>query len=201
MTGHAKIKKASKSAIAEPVAPVGSLHPSGLISVQPKRGRGRPRKNPLPAIPTTIAKTFEEAKLNQKIEKTFKHALAEAVLAEMPISEALFDGGGTKQDGHVIDKPGLERRVARRLNVVDRYLTDDRLFNLLAQSSLKEVGIYEGIMMDKALVLKGQPTVIIGSEDRAAMDTVLPKLLAELHRRKLTTTVSERKIEFTGTNE
>ena len=45
-------------------------------------------------------------------------------------------------------------------------------------------------------MLTGQPNVIIGSEDRARIDTVMPKLLTELKRRGLITTVSERKIEF-----
>lgn len=113
------------------------------------------------------------------------------------MSEKDFDGGGTPQDAPVVTKESLERRVARRLNVLDRFLTDDRLIELMLQSGLKEIGVYEGIMLDKALVLKGQPTVIIGNEDRQAMDTVLPRILSELKRRKLITSVSERKIEFT----
>ena len=66
---------------------------------------------------------------------------------------------------------------------------------------MREIGIYEGIMMDKSLILKGQPNVIIGNADRIQIDNVLPRLLDELHRRKLTTTASERKIEFVSTPE
>lgn len=134
-----------------------------------------------------------------KIKKSFDKMLADAVLAQHAVTEPGFDGGGTSETGHVVTKESLERRVARRLNVLDRYLTDDRLLSLLALSGLKEIGIFEGIMMDKALVLKGQPTVIIGSSDRAQMDEVLPRLLAEVKRRKLITSVSERKIEFQET--
>ncbi len=124
--------------------------------------------------------------------------VADAVLAAHDVSVAGFDGGGTNEDAPIITKESLERRVARRLNVLDRYLTDERLLSLMAMSNLKEIGIYEGIMLDKSLVLKGQPTVIIGSSDRAEMDNVLPRLLAEVRRRKLITSVSERKIEFTN---
>lgn len=141
----------------------------------PLRQRGLKRRTPL-----------------DKLGVVFQKAMADT----LELRHAEFDGGGTKADAPVITKESLERRVARRLNVLDRFLTDERLIALLQQSSLKEVGIYEGIMLDKSLVLKGQPTVIIGSEDRQAMDSVLPRILAELRRRNLTTTVSERKIEF-----
>ena len=40
--------------------------------------------------------------------------------------------------------------------------------------------------------------VIIGSEDRNAMKDALPKIMNELKRRGMITTVSERKIEFTN---
>ena len=128
-----------------------------------------------------------------KLAKVFQRALADKELA---MAEPEFDGGGTSESYAPVSKESLERRVARRLNVLDRYLTDQKLHALLQLSSLKEIGIYEGIMMDKTLVLKGQPNVIIGSEDRAAMGEVLPRLMSELKRRKLITTVSERKVEF-----
>ncbi len=150
--------------------------------------------------PTSVAvpTEFAEVQTIQKVKKTFDKAMADAALAQFDVSAPDFDGGGTKETSQIVSKESLERRVARRLNVLDRYLTDERLLSLLALSGLKEVGIYEGIMMDKALVLKGQPTVIIGNEDRSQIDAVLPRLLAELKRRKMITSVSERKIEFTS---
>jgi hypothetical protein len=182
--GYAKLKIASKSNI-EPVTPV-LRRPPTLISesnlVLPlKRKRGRPRKI---LSPTEVA---------PKILRTFKQALEDQ---ELMIAEPAYDGGGTRVDAPAVTKESLERRVSRRLNVLDRYLTDERLLALLGASSLKEVGIYEGIMLDKALVLKGQPTVIIGSEDRTNIDQLLPRLLSVLRDRKLITTVSERKIQF-----
>ena len=151
-----------------------------------KRGRGRPRKTP---------EDRPARKPEEKALKTLTH-VANDVLAA-----ATFDGGGTPDDSPVVTKESLERRIARRLNVVDRYLSDERLAELLSISGLKEIGVYEGIMMDKALVIRGQPTVIVGSEDRTAMDTVLPKLINEMRRRKLITTVSERKMEFVSTED
>lgn len=154
-----------------------------------KRGPGRPRKeNPFEKkIPANVAD-------DPKLLTTFRRALADAEKVFM--TPASFDGGGTAEDAPIVTKDALQKRVARRLNVVDRFLTDEKLIELLAFSNLKEVGIYEGILLDKSLVLTGQPNVIIGSEDRARMDTVMPKLLTELKRRGLITTVSERKVEF-----
>ena len=139
--------------------------------------------------------TLEREQLVPKVKRTFSRMVADALPLMAPISE---DGGGTLETAPSVTKESLERRVSRRLNVLDRYLTDNRLHELLMMSGLKEIGIYEGIMMDKSLILKGQPTVIIGSEERVKLNEVLPSLLNELRRRNLITTISERKIEFRG---
>jgi len=177
--------------VKEPVTLVAGPPPSSpsVSSELPKRGPGRPRKaNPFEkTIPATVAD-------DPKLLTTFRRALADAEKAFM--TPADFDGGGTVEGAPVVTKESLQRRVTRRLNVVDRYLTDEKLIELLAFSNLKEVGIYEGILLDKSLVLTGQPNVIIGGDDRARMDNVMPKLLTELKRRGLITTVSERSIEF-----
>jgi hypothetical protein len=160
-----------------------------------KRGRPKGSLNKKHNLQPLSETPLEEVKAS-KVTKIFQRAIA-----DQEIANALpeFDGGGTPSNAVTITKESLERRVARRLNVLDRYLTDDKLFALLQLSSLKEIGIYEGIMMDKSLVLKGQPTVIIGNEDRKAMDEVMPRLLTELKKRGLITSVSERKIEFKNT--
>lgn len=159
-----------------------------------KRGRGRPRKeNVFDGGPKAL--DIDSTK-DPKALTVFRRAMADAEKLLMAPSD--FDGGGTSELAPIVTKESLQRRVARRLNVLDRFLTDDKLIELLAFSSLKEVGIYEGIMLDKSQVLSGQPNVIIGSEDRARIDTVMPRLLTELKRRGLITTLSERKIEFTN---
>jgi len=184
-----KLKNVAKSTEVEPDKPMGVTPPHSLSVI--KRGPGRPRKvNPFEkTVPANVAE-------DPKLLTTFRRALADAEKAFM--TPADFDGGGTEETAPTVTKESLQRRVTRRLNVVDRYLTDAKLIELLAFSNLKEVGIYEGILLDKSLVLTGQPNVIIGSDDRARMDQVMPKLLTEMKRRGLITSVSERKIEFTN---
>lgn len=191
-TGTAKLKTTAKSTLkVEPVRQVlEPLHQELAV----KRGRGRPRKqNPFDNIaPAHIAE-------NPKALTVFRRAMADA--EKLLMTPADFDGGGTSEAAPVVSKEALQRRVARRLNVLDRFLTDDKLIELLSFSSLKEVGIYEGIMLDKSLVLSGQPTVIIGDADRQKLDSVMPRLLNEIRRRGLITTVSERNIQFTSGGE
>jgi hypothetical protein len=66
------------------------------------------------------------------------------------------------------------------------------------ESKLKEIAIAEAIYMDKSLILKGQPTLIVGAAERVKLNEVMPALLAEMRRRNMTTTVSERQIKFEG---
>jgi hypothetical protein len=176
-----KLKKVAKATRVEPTAGSVSLPPA-----QPKRGRGRPKtvslfNSEVGAGSATFAdaKKFDP-KLDPKALVTFRRAIADAEQAMMTPED--FDGGGTAVDAHSVTKESLQRRVTRRLNVLDRFLTDDKLVELLAFSSLKEIGIYEGIMLDKSLVLQGQPNVIIGNDDRNAMASVLPRLMEELKR-------------------
>lgn len=176
-----RITKVAKSAKALPVEDAEVIPPN--LRTLPKRGRGRPRKNPLDQAKPKQPE-FDPATSDEKSAKAlviFRKAIAEAEKLEM--TPEGFDGGGTASDAHSVTKESLQRRVTRRLNVLDRYLTDDKLIELLAMSSLKEIGIYEGIMLDKSLVLQGQPTVIIGNDDRTAMASVLPRLMDELKRR------------------
>jgi hypothetical protein len=202
MNRSTKLKKVAKSISVEPVKPMSQTPPLAPLVTPVKRGRGRPKKVSLfsPEVGSGSA-TFEDAKkltkdMNAKALIVFRRAIADAEKLLMTPSE--FDGGGTQIDAPIVTKDSLQRRVARRLNVLDRFLTDDKLIELLSFSSLKEVGIYEGILLDKSLVLTGQPTVIIGNEDRGRLDSVLPKLMTELKRRGLITSLSERKIEFTS---
>lgn len=179
-----KLKNVAKSAQAEPE--VGEL---SLPALPPKRPVGRPRKNEMEVFDPKTPVSFEDAKkhstkdMDAKTLTVFRRAIADAERANM--TPEVYDGGGTGEEAPSVTKESLQRRVSRRLNVLDRFLTDAKLVELLAFSSLKEIGIYEGILLDKSLVLQGQPNVIIGNDERTAMASVLPRLMQELARRKL----------------
>ena len=128
-------------------------------------------------------RSLPDSEEKAKAINIFRRAMADA--EKLSMTPAGYDGGGTEQDAHAVTKESLQRRVTRRLNVLDRFLTDDKLVELLSFSSLKEIGIYEGIMLDKSLVLQGQPNVIIGSDEREALKKSLPRLMEELKRRGL----------------
>lgn len=188
-------KKIAKSAHAEPVGAEVSLP-----SLPLKRKRGRPRKNQLTTLDMAEVGSASVNKEDANPKRAVKDMDAKALVVfrkaigdaeKLLMTPADFDGGGTAQDAHSVSKESLQRRVSRRLNVLDRYLTDDKLVELLAFSSLKEIGIYEGILLDKSLVLSGQPNVIIGNDDRAAMASVLPRLMQELNKRRLIASTSQ----------
>lgn len=161
--------------------------PASSVSAQAKKAKVEPAAGGAPPhLPP------KEIKLS-KLTKVFRRAIADKELA---MAAPEFDGGGTSESYAPVSKESLERRVSRRLNVLDRYLTDEKLEALLQLSSLKEIGIYEGIMMDKTLVLKGQPNVIVGNAERQELSDALPRFLNELRRRGLINAVSERRIEF-----
>lgn len=174
---------------------------SPLSVTHNKRGRGRPKGSKNKNAEEKEKGLLGAQALKPKAVEVLKNMAADAEKLNQltPLVAPENDGGGTHENSPTITKESLERRIARRLNVLDRYLTDDMLHQLLTQSTLKEIGVYEGIMMDKSLVLKGQPTVIIGNSDRAEIDNVLPRLLTEIKRRGLITTARERSIEFRGT--
>jgi len=172
-----------------PLLPVAQIKRLG----RPKGSKNRPKglqADKIKFVPPSVP-----APLGPKLERTFKRMVTDATALIAPVSE---DGGGTLETAPSVTRESLERRVSRRLNVLDRYLTDQRLHELLLASGLKEIGIYEGIMMDKLMVTKGQPNVIIGTAERTKLSEVLPALLTEMRRRNMITTVSERKIQFQG---
>ena len=87
--------------------------------------------------------------------------------------------------GNKLAKAELESLVARRLGLIHLYMSDDKLMEKLEEAKLRDIGIYEGIMLDKLLLLRGQPTSIVGSEQRKKLEELGPALLAELQKRGL----------------
>lgn len=86
----------------------------------------------------------------------------------------------------------LEKRITHRLDVIDRYLTDEVLEAKLEKAGLKDIGIYEGIFLDKLLTIKGQPTAILRIEDSMKLDELGTAILKEIKNRGLTATLTER---------
>lgn len=150
----------------------------------PPKKRGRPRLNPLSTLDMSESVDLKKpSKKDGRELVVFRKMVADAEKANL--APAAYDGGGTIEDAPSVTKDSLLKRVTRRLNVLDRFLTDDKLVELLAFSSLKEIGVYEGIMLDKSMVLQGQPTVIIGNDERKELRDTLPRLMDELKRRGL----------------
>lgn len=90
----------------------------------------------------------------------------------------------------------LEKRITHRLDVVDRYLSDEVLEAKLEKATLKDIGIYEGIFLDKLLTIKGQPTAILKIEDSMKLDELGTAILKEIKNRGLTATLTERTAEI-----
>ena len=85
------------------------------------------------------------------------------------------------KDKSYTDKELLEQLKSKQSMAVDHM--DAFSF---ANASLKELGIYFGIVTDKRLLLEGKATQIMTVEDRRSMQEMLPILLKEAQRRGLT---------------
>jgi hypothetical protein len=90
-----------------------------------------------------------------------------------------------------------EKRLSQRLEWIDAYLDQDTFFEKLKEAKLKDIGIYEAVLTDKLLLLRGQPNQIISMADHSKLDELGPKLLEELNRRQLKVTATETKTERT----
>ena len=75
-------------------------------------------------------------------------------------------------------------------------LEGNRLEDMMASSKLKDLMIAYGITTEKLLLLEGQPTSIVGSQQQTKLDDLLPKLQEEIKRRKLGVKLVERSIEL-----
>jgi hypothetical protein len=89
-----------------------------------------------------------------------------------------------------------EKRIAQRLEWIDTYLTHEKFLEKLDESKLKDIGIYEAVLTDKWLLLKGQPNQIIGTVEQKKMDDLAPALLSEMKRRGLSAKLTERTAEI-----
>jgi DNA-binding CsgD family transcriptional regulator len=69
----------------------------------------------------------------------------------------------------------LEDRAWRAVEYIDDYA--------MAGASVKDLAITAGVMIDKARLLKDQPTQILSMEQRKNINELMPALLAEVERR------------------
>ena len=72
----------------------------------------------------------------------------------------------------------IDSKIAMALDCMDDFT--------FANASLKELGIYFGIMVDKGQLLRGQPTQILSVEERKNITQLIPALLKEAQRRGIT---------------
>lgn len=91
----------------------------------------------------------------------------------------------------------LEEIVEEKVRTIANYLTPAKLEEKLGDASLKEIAIYEGTMMDKLMLLRGQPTMILGHTEQAKLDEAAMRLLEEVRRRGVKVSLTERKAEVT----
>lgn len=91
----------------------------------------------------------------------------------------------------------LEEIVEEKVRTIANYLTPDKLRDKLADASLKEIAIYEGTFVDKLLLLRGQPQLIVSMQHQKKLDEIMPALIQEIQRRGLKAELTERKAVIT----
>jgi len=94
-----------------------------------------------------------------------------------------------------VRKETIEKRLSRRLDLIDAELTDAEFAARIAKAPLKELAVAEGIYLDKIAQLRGQPNKAVGSDTRAKLTELGSALIQELNRRGLSVKLTERTIE------
>ncbi len=82
--------------------------------------------------------------------------------------------------------PELEGRITRHIDLLNHYLDDKTFYQKLDKATFKDLMVAQAVLVDKLNLVQGNPTTIVGHQDRAKLDVLLPKLMAELSRRGLT---------------
>ena len=101
----------------------------------------------------------------------------------------------TPSDYLPVRKETIEQRLSRRLDVIDRVLTDQEYSDRLSKVSVKDIAVAEGIYIDKITNLRGQPNRVVGSDTRTKLAELGVALLQEAQRRGLSITLKERVLE------
>lgn len=79
----------------------------------------------------------------------------------------------------------IESIITRRMRLLDKWLTDERLEAVFAQTKGKDMAVMEAIWIDKLLALRGTPVATISVQQQHKMDELMPALLEEMKRRGL----------------
>ena len=90
-------------------------------------------------------------------------------------------------------KESLEAVVTKRLKFIDEFLTPEKFKEKLEDANFNQIAVYEGVMIDKLLLLKGVQVQGFGQQEQRKLDEVLPALMNEMRRRGLSATLTERK--------
>ena len=90
-------------------------------------------------------------------------------------------------------KESLEAVITKRLKFIDNWLTDDKFAAKLDEAKFNQIAVYEGVLIDKLLTLKGVQTQGFAVQEQRKLDEMLPALLNEMKRRGLSATLTERK--------
>ena len=147
----------------------------------PKK-RGRPRKTNVKTEDLTPQLEADSPQSLLPSEGQTKGNLVDSITAPLPV--------GT------IEKETLLQRVSNRLEILDRFLTPEIMLSKLATAKLRDLAVYESILVDKYLTLRGEPTVLVGATERSQLSEALPRILAVLERRGIIATATERKLEI-----
>ena len=136
--------------------------------------------------------------LNPEYKKT-------APRIETPYVSLPVTADDTKPTSYQVEKRALtaeimEKRASAIMDVVDDYLKgkDGAYLNLtdkLEKASLKDVGIFSGIITDKMLTLRAQTPQAWSPQEATKADELLVALMNEVKSRGLTVKATERTIE------
>ena len=89
-------------------------------------------------------------------------------------------------------KESLETVITKRLHFIDAWLTDDKFREKLEDAKFNQIAVYEGVLIDKLLTLKGVQTQGFAVQEQRKLDEMLPALMNEMKRRGLTARLTER---------
>ena len=104
------------------------------------------------------------------------HYVAAPVAAKMAVDDPISQVALTQED--------LEKRLSWKLEWLDKYLTPEVMLQKMERTSLKDLAIFMGITMEKLLLMRGQPTSIVGTDERKTLEELGPALLREIQRRE-----------------